>query len=305
MDTGSADLWVPSSDCMLPGCAKHIRFNPSTSVTASSTGAPFTIKYGSGSVGGYVFRYTIEFAGFDIQNQGLGTVVEQSKAFSNEPFDGILGLGFNSLSALGAKTPLDHLMEQGRIKQKRFSLFLDRQGGRPSELLIDGVNPDYYQGNMTTLPLSSNLGYWMVKMDAVQITYNLGPITKIAMLYFTADQAIMDSGTTLIIGPKKAVKELHKYIPGARRANIFSQIYIFPCASVANLTLSFVFGNVPFEMSRDNLVMGTTDGGKTCVSAIQGSQTQEWIMGGSFLRNVYSVWDADQKTVSLARVRRA
>lgn len=56
IDTGSADLWVPSVDCELESCKRHIRYNPSLSNTASSTGRIFTMKYGTGEVGGNIFR---------------------------------------------------------------------------------------------------------------------------------------------------------------------------------------------------------------------------------------------------------
>jgi hypothetical protein len=48
----------------------------------------------------------------------------------------------------------------------------------------------------------------------------------------------------------------------------------------------------------------TVDGGKTCVSSVQDSNGKDWILGGAFLRNVYSVWNAENKTVSLAKKKR-
>jgi hypothetical protein len=56
IDTGSADLWVPSVDCTMMSCQRHIRYNPSLSNTASSTGRDFSMKYGTGAVMGHVFR---------------------------------------------------------------------------------------------------------------------------------------------------------------------------------------------------------------------------------------------------------
>lgn len=55
IDTGSSDLWVPSADCALESCKRHIRYNPSLSNSASSTGRIFTMKYGTGEVGGNIF----------------------------------------------------------------------------------------------------------------------------------------------------------------------------------------------------------------------------------------------------------
>jgi cathepsin D len=305
VDTGSADLWIPSSDCSLTACKKHIQYNPSTSLHASSTGESFKIKYGSGSVGGYVFTDSLTLGDFFIPEQRLGTVVSLSKNFEDEPFDGILGLGFNSLTALSAKTPLDHLFESMQISSKKFSLFLDHENGKPSELLFNGINENLYTGEFTTLPLSSDLGYWMVQLDGVSVVSLSAQHNQSFFLDFPENnQVIMDTGTTLIMAPKKAAKRLHSFIPGARKSHWFSKFYVFPCQNVENISIGFVLGGKTFYLSKNDFVLGTTDHGKTCMSAIQSSKNNEWILGGSFLRNVYSVWDAEAKTLSLADVKR-
>ena len=56
IDTGSADVWVPSVECELESCRRHMKYNPSLSNTALSTGNIFSIKYGTGSVMGYIFK---------------------------------------------------------------------------------------------------------------------------------------------------------------------------------------------------------------------------------------------------------
>ena len=70
--------------------------------------------------------------------------------------DGILGLAFGKLSSMSEKSVLDRIKEIGLIKSARFSLFLSGHRNQPSELLLDGINNDYYQGNWTTLNISSN-----------------------------------------------------------------------------------------------------------------------------------------------------
>lgn len=46
-DTGSSDLWVPSSSCK--SCGSHKKFNPSTSSTSKKQSGTFEISYGDGS----------------------------------------------------------------------------------------------------------------------------------------------------------------------------------------------------------------------------------------------------------------
>ncbi|KAL6302306.1 aspartic peptidase domain-containing protein [Sparassis latifolia] len=46
-DTGSADLWVPSSSCF--GCSSHNTYDPSSSSTSQDKTSTFLICYGDGS----------------------------------------------------------------------------------------------------------------------------------------------------------------------------------------------------------------------------------------------------------------
>lgn len=61
-DTGSSDIWVPSTKCKL--CGMHSRFNPegSSSYLVSNSMSDyetFILRYGSGAVRGIVVRETI------------------------------------------------------------------------------------------------------------------------------------------------------------------------------------------------------------------------------------------------------
>ena len=58
-DTGSSDLWVPSSSCTSSTCKSKSRFSASASSTASKKSGTFSIEYGDGStVSGPVYTDT-------------------------------------------------------------------------------------------------------------------------------------------------------------------------------------------------------------------------------------------------------
>jgi cathepsin D len=48
-DTGSSDLWVPSSDCTSDSCKHKHKYVASSSSTSSRKGGSFDIQYGDGS----------------------------------------------------------------------------------------------------------------------------------------------------------------------------------------------------------------------------------------------------------------
>jgi cathepsin D len=47
-DTGSSDLFVPSSNCD-PSCTGHKTYDPSSSSSSQDLGRPFELHYGDGS----------------------------------------------------------------------------------------------------------------------------------------------------------------------------------------------------------------------------------------------------------------
>lgn len=113
----------------------------------------------------------------------------------------------------------------------------------------------------------------------------------------------MDTGSTLIYAPKKAARALHDRIPGAKK-KWFKNYYTFPCKIMANITVNFMIGGMKVTIFPENLSLGSEDGGKTCISAISGTEGNEWILGSAFLRNIYSLWDAEARKISFAKLKK-
>lgn len=55
-DTGSSNTWVPSRKCMSLACFLHNRYDSSQSQTFEQDERNFAIRYGSGSVEGFVSK---------------------------------------------------------------------------------------------------------------------------------------------------------------------------------------------------------------------------------------------------------
>jgi hypothetical protein len=255
------------------------------------------VTYGTGTVAGNIFEDTLQLGEFVLTKYPVGAIVKQSTSFASQPFDGILGLGFQNLSAYSDKSLLDRLAEQNMIPQKMFSLYLNRHGESPSFMQLGGMDPKLVDGELTEIPLVSDVGYWMVKMDKIAVTVN--GVTR--FLNFEVTNAILDTGSTLIVAPKGVAKVYHKLIPGAKRMGWRSKLFVFPCANIPQTNVSFVFNGRSIQIAPEELAMVTVDGGKTCVSSVQDSDGKEWVLGGAFLRNIYSVWNAEKKTVSFSK----
>ncbi|GIQ84434.1 aspartic peptidase [Kipferlia bialata] len=68
-DTGSSNLWVPSSQCFTMTCLRHNRYNAAKSSTYKPNGTIIELDYGSGSVNGYFSN--------DVVGLGAATIVDQ------------------------------------------------------------------------------------------------------------------------------------------------------------------------------------------------------------------------------------
>ncbi|CAE6501640.1 unnamed protein product [Rhizoctonia solani] len=295
-DTGSADLWVPSSSCRSQGCRSKNVYTSTSSSTAKeiATSQKFSISYGDGSTAsGPVYTDTVSAGGLSVTNQSFSAVTSESSSFSEDPSDGIMGLAFSSISSIGAPTFIENLASQGVVPSSMFSMYL---ASNNSELYLGGTNSTLFTGEITYTDLQSRT-YWLANgsssIDGTE-AYS-GPM-------------IIDSGTTLIVGEKRSVEAWWENVENASRCPRFicgtSGYYIFPCASPPNVT--FKFGGASYSVNSDYFNLGSVDRfGEICVGGIVGSSgvpDNAWIVGDVFMRNVYTVFDEANSRVGFANL---
>jgi len=290
-DTGSSNLWVPSSQCT--NCGSHPKYTSSSSSTYVKNGTDFNIMYGSGPVSGFVSQDSVTVGTVVVKDQLFAEITNVKglgMAYSLGKFDGILGLAFPSISVDGMETVVYNMFNQGLIPNNVFSFYLGKSDGAPGELDVGAIDSSKYTGQLQYVPLS-NETYWALSLDSV--TVNGDSVTS-------AKRVIVDSGTSLLAGPKDDVKKLAEKV-GAKPFFLNHNEYTIPCSSVSSAPdITVSFGGQTFTLSGPDYVI---QDGPLCLFGAVGIDVPVeplWIMGDVFMRKYFTVFDAQNKQLGFA-----
>ncbi|GMJ05080.1 putative aspartic proteinase A2 [Hibiscus trionum] len=208
-DTGSSNLWVPSSKCYFSiACYIHSKYKSSHSHTYKANGKPAAIKYGTGSISGFFSEDYVTVGDLVVKYQEfIEATKEPSLTFLLAKFDGILGLGFQEISVGNAVPVWYNMVNQGLVKQPVFSFWLNRNpeddfGG---ELVFGGMDPEHFKGEHTYVPVTQK-GYWQFDMGDFLID------NETTGFCVGGCSAIADSGTSMVAGPTGIITQINHAI---------------------------------------------------------------------------------------------
>lgn len=285
LDSGAGTTWVMGSTCESAPCKKHDTFAVKDSKTFEPDTKPFSISYGTGRVSGQLGRDTISAAGMTVA-MTFGVASETSDDFNHFPFDGILGL---SMSKGVSDNFMGVLVDKKALSSRIFSVSLGRysDGSNHGQVTFGGTDPAKYTGNIKYTAVSAKgHGDWTIPMD------DLGYDGKSSEI--KGRLAYIDTGTSYVFGPGADVAALHKMIPGSTTTDQIE--YTVPCDSKG---LTVTFSGITYTISTKDWL---SKSGDRCISNIYGHEVVQnsWLLGDLFLKNVYSVFDADEKRIGFA-----
>lgn len=298
LDTGAANTWLMGSECKEEACMLHTRFDVSTSSSWKPSNKPFFIEYGTGNLTGKLGDDKASFAGqkFDME---LGVANHTANDFKHFAFDGILGLAMSD-SVTG--TFLQIQKQKKSMEKVMFGLSINRDsdGVNDGQVTFGGVDRAKYTGDISysNVPdAQKGRGEWTIPLNGV--TYNGKKAT------LSAKYAIIDTGTSFLFAPPNDAIALFKNVPGAvLEAHDYYTEHVVPCDTTMPVTVTF--NGVQWDIPAKDWLGKVGD---KCKSRIYGMNTGEendtWIFGDVFLKNVYSVFDAENGTMRIGFASKA
>ncbi|KAH9858906.1 aspartic peptidase domain-containing protein [Lenzites betulinus] len=321
LDTGSSDLWVPVAQCLSCGDAPPFQDTASSSLqqvnSANGNAQTIRIRYGSGQVAGVLVADTVSMAGFNINPQNFLLVSSMTSGLLEGDVSGIMGLAFKALASTNAVPFWEALVNNGEFSSPEFSFWLARHlddRNPPDEqtggvLTLGGTNSTLFTGDIEFLPLSNAAAptFWMLTMTGATVQGK-----SVTIPSGDAALSAIDTGTTLIGGPTSAVNAIYNAIPGAIPVPSMQGFWQFPCST--EVQVAFAFGGKSWPVNPADMNLGPVSA-TMCVGGVfdltQGSDVSggdgnpTWVVGDTFLKNVYSVFRSSPASVGFAELSNA
>lgn len=284
-DTGSADLWVFSSELSASTTAGHDIYNPADSSTAQYlSGYTWKITYGDNSgASGDVYKDTVSVGGTTVEGQAVEVASQVSAQFQRDvDSDGLLGLSFSSGNRVKPnkqKTFFDNA--KSSLSAPLFTV--DLKKGSPGTYSFGFIDDTKYTGKIAYVPVNNAKSFWEFTSNGFAV--GDGSFTS------TSIDAIADTGTTLLYLPDSVVDAYYGSVSSASY-NSQQGGYTFPCGTtLPSITLGIG--------SYDAVVPGSfveyapiDETARTCFGGIQSNAGIGFsIFGDVFLKSQFVVFD--------------
>jgi yapsin 1 len=284
-------------------CSKYGTFNSSGSDTFHSNNTEFFIVYGDSTFAYGTWGYdNVVINGIEIQNLSFAVANQTNSSV------GVLGIGLEGLettysgSTAGtnrykyANLPTK-MVQDGLINKRVYSIYLNTSDAGNGNILFGGVDHAKYSGTLAIVPIINTLsGY----SQAIKLEVTLSGISYNGNTALSSSiSALLDSGTTLTYLPSSVVSALAKQVGATYSSQHGYYLMSCPSSSAASQNLTFSFQGIDIQAPLSNFILSFDTSGTTCVFAIMSSSTT--ILGDSFLRSAYVVFDLDDFEVAMAQ----
>jgi cathepsin D len=252
--------------------------------------------------------------GFTIPSQIFLTVDQVSSGVVNGSVSGIMGLAFETIASTQATPFWQALANGNQLSSPEMGFWLTRANPTSTQedipggvLTLGGTNSSLFTGDIDfqDMPVTTPT-FWLQSLSAVTVGGKSIQITT-----GTSAISAIDTGTTLLGGPTTDVAAIWAAVPGSGVSEAMQGFYNFPCTTQVTVTLSF--GGKAWSINPEDMNFGQeSPGSSLCLGAIfdlsqgtsiqSGSGNPNWVVGDTFLKNVYSVYRASPPSVGFAQL---
>lgn len=274
-------------------------------------GSYFNISYvdGSGAAGDYVTD-TMRFSGVNITSFQFGVGYESTSQ------QNVLGIGYPSnevqVVRAGRKAYQNlpaKMAAQGLTASTSFSLWLNDLDSTTGNILFGGIDTNRIASKLVSVPIQkvgNTYNQFFITMTSLDIgSTNIKKNMALAVL--------LDSGSSLTYLPDSLVETIYQSV-GASYQESSGAAFVRCDLENQNATMTFNFSSpasitVPLremilDLSDPNGEPLTFDDGvPACVFGIAPAGTSSSVLGDTFLRSAYVVYDTDNNEISLANAK--
>jgi hypothetical protein len=236
----------------------------------------------------------------DFHMIGATCVKAPEDIFDISPFDGVMGLGFPELGVQGTKPLMNALQDEGVLtsSQMLFSFYLKNvEGNSGSRFSIGSIDKSHYNGDITYHDVIPGSKHWSLRLTGLSV----GGVDIPLNCPGGACPVVPDTGTSLLTGPSDVVDALSDKIGRVKG----------DCSNADSLpTIVFRIDNHPYSLSARDYVFRENDKGTdSCFEGFYGMDMPDnlgpnsnriFILGDSFLRRYFSVFDPQNRRVGFA-----
>ncbi|KAI0786584.1 aspartic peptidase domain-containing protein [Abortiporus biennis] len=320
LDTGSSDFWLASTQCT--SCSigtpaydpsKSSSFKQSTNALGQAQST--NIRYGSGEVAGIIAAETVSMGGFTVPSQTMLVATDLSSGLLDGDAAGIMGLAFSALAATRATPFWEALLNGNQLTDPEMSFWLTREvdNARAQQdefggvFTLGGTNSTLFQGDIEFLdmPAATQPTFWLLNLSGATVGGK-----AISLPSSDSPLSAIDTGTTLIGGPSASVQAIYAQVPGSQElTGNMAGFFAYPCTQDISVAISF--GGKTWPISSADMNLGSVGNG-FCLGGIfdltlgsnvgSGGGNPSWVVGDTFLKNVYSVFRANPPSIGFAQL---
>ncbi|CAH8498373.1 unnamed protein product, partial [Schistosoma turkestanicum] len=175
-----------------------------------------------------------------------------------------------------------------------FSFYLNREDDSSygGEMVLGGVNPEYFDGDLEFMPTVHN-SKWIIRMSSMTIKDKE---------FCKNCTAAIDTGTSSIVGGKEHVEKINSMLGTYYH---FAGNYLVDCSRIDLLpSIKFIFHKMEYVLEPRHYVDKIDFWfGTLCSLPFEYHDSIEpnyWILGDVFMQRFYTVFDFGLKRIGLA-----